>query len=161
MSFIGIKFNGGFPNGKPKKRFNASKHSAADVVCVSVNTSGGMDLTGMRRFTLTKADGAWRLEADFFLSDGRVELDGCAVSDEEAGRVISLIEESGAIKKLASYRPARVKVFAPDAPTYYSRLTFADGEETGAAVFLREIEHCLYDIAVKYAESCGNNAADE
>lgn len=154
MNFFGMKLNG----SKPKKRFNAAKHSSADAVCVYVSRIGGMDLSDMRSFTLAKKDGAWLLDADFFLSGDRVELEGCKIPNEIAAQIISLIDETGAIKKLAHYRPARVKMFALDAPTNYSRLTFADGEEISAAISLPQIERRLNEIAADYAEI--NNAAE-
>lgn len=121
---------------------------------VSVSTScGHMDFSCSYSFYVVKKGERWLLSADCATDSEseRIQLEDCPILEEDAKKLLSVLEASGEVSSLKGYREPKLKIFVSDETTYSSAVGFSNGETLFAKTKMSdEIVDYFYRLSKKY-----------
>lgn len=121
---------------------------------VSVSTScGHMDFSCSYSFYVVKKGERWLLSADCAVGSEseRIQLEDCPIFEEDAKKLLSVLEAQGELFSLKSYREPKLKLFVSDETMYSSAIGFSNGKTLFAKTKMSdETVDCFYRLSKKY-----------
>ena len=128
------------------------EHTVEDIRSVSVSC-GHMDYSHSYSFYLRKTENGWLLDAEFATDTEhpRVGYEECPVTEGDVKKLLTIVQEQNLTEQLRRYKKPIIKVQVLDETTYYSSISFTDGEILGAPIQAgNDITDCFYRLAEKY-----------
>ena len=105
------------------------EHTVEDIRSVSVSC-GHMDYSHSYSFYLRKTENGWLLDAEFATDTEhpRVGYEECPVTEGDVKKLLTIVQEQNLTEQLRRYKKPIIKVQVLDETTYYSSISFTDGE---------------------------------
>lgn len=132
-----------------KKTSEYARYGISELTAVSA-AYGCADRSAGYSFTVRLDDGVWLFDAECFVSDAEVSVNGRELSAEEAEEMLRILRDNDSIAYAQRYKKPSGVLGVSDGDAYSFALTFSDGKQYVTGDRQSGLEGLFYRLAEKY-----------